>query len=387
MNTSKTTQSSINSFCGNSRGNSLDLTPALLLAEARRTKTDFNVGLLRQLWQATYLRYSQCRLDPWEYYFFQVYLDRYPMAEKKCFVGWRGEMAMDRAANTDDARKLANDKLSFHKFMADRSAPLPRLSAVYSGDERCVSTDLPGVVQLGDSDDVERYLKAPANYPLFVKPLRGTRGRNVFAIRHITADRCELELLSGQLLSLPDFARNLDPHARGGVLFQELLRSHAEIASLCGNRLTSIRMIIVMTPGGPEILSAVWRIPTGENVTDNFDVGNTGNLVAGVDLDSGRIQRIVQGAGWKTIPMTHHPDTGGQLHDVCLPDWRMVKSMCLDYAGHFPGLHLQHWDIALTDRGPVIIELNVEGGMRTHQIVQQRGILEQRLKAVGVRPQ
>ncbi len=50
-----------------------------LLAEALRIKKQFNIGLLRQLVQLTYLRLSQCRLDPWEYYFFQVYLDRYPM--------------------------------------------------------------------------------------------------------------------------------------------------------------------------------------------------------------------------------------------------------------------------------------------------------------------
>jgi hypothetical protein len=36
----------------------------------------------------------------------------------------------------------------------------------------------------------------------------------------------------------------------------------------------------------------------------------------------------------------------------------------------------------LTDRGPVILEINVEGGLRTHQIVARRGIYGKRLQAL-----
>jgi len=354
----------------------------LLLAEARRTRKNFNIGLLLQLWQATYLRYSSCQLDPWEYYFFQVYLDRYPMREKKRFVGWRREDSLDRAANTDD-RELANDKLSFHEFMATRGAPLPRISAVYSTDDR----NFPGAVKLDDSDDVENYLKAPNSYPLFVKPIRGAHGHSVFSIRALSADRHDLQLMSGQRVGLRDFVSGLNPQERGGLLLQELLRSHTAIASLYGDRLTSVRIIVVAPSGRPEILSAVWKIPTGKNITDNFDVGSTGNLVAGIDLDSSRVQRVVRGVGWEILPMTDHPDTGARITGTRLPDWPETKALCLEHAEHFPGLRLQHWDIALTDRGPVIIEVNVAGGMRTHQIVQQRGILGKRLKAVGGRVQ
>jgi len=64
---------------------------------------------------------------------------------------------------------------------------------------------------------------------------------------------------------------------------------------------------------------------------------------------------------------------------MCIPNWQSISSLCLNAAKLFPTLHLQHWDIALTNRGPVVLEMNVEGGMRTHQIVQQRGIYNARL--------
>jgi len=52
-----------------------------LIAEALRTKRQFGIGLVRQLWQLITLRWSGHRLDAWCYYFYQVFLDRYPMEE------------------------------------------------------------------------------------------------------------------------------------------------------------------------------------------------------------------------------------------------------------------------------------------------------------------
>ena len=346
-----------------------------MIAEARRTKQEFNIGLWRQFGQAVYLRWSRCRLDPWEYYFFQIYLDRYPMNEKQRFVGWRREIALDRAANPGAAREAANDKLLFHALLTEQRAPVPKLLAVYSAS----ANDITGAVTLRDRFEVTEYLQHKADVPLFIKPVRGTQGRDVHAIGEPARGANDLRLLTGERVDIRSFASRLDPAERGGWLFQELLYSDPSIRSLCGERLTSVRIIVVVTPDGPEILSAVWRIPTGTNITDNFDVGRTGNITAGIKLDSGRVMRSVQGAGWRNIPVTRHPDTGAVLEGYQLPGWNEIRTLCLDLPGLFPELRLQHWDIALTDRGPVVLEVNVSGGMRTHQIVRQRGIFCQRL--------
>ncbi len=113
----------------------------------------------------------------------------------------------------------------------------------------------------------------------------------------------------------------------------------------------------------------MWRVPTGDNVTDNFSVGFAGNLVGRIDLDSGEVDNVVQGVGWRNRSTDCHPDTGGRLRGFRLPDWQATRKLCLACADHFPDLRLQHWDVALTDRGPVILELNVAGGLRTPQIV------------------
>lgn len=341
---------------------------------------------MRQLRQILSLRYGASRLDPWEYYFFHVYRDEFSTQEKKRFAGWRREMRLDRALNTGAMRNLANDKLAFYQYMAEHGAPQPRLCAVFSGH----AVNLPGVVKLHDANDVERYLADPASSPVFIKPVRGAQGRNAYSVSAPGPDGRSLVLSSGEAVDLHEFVAGLDTREQNGWLFQERLHSDAVIARFSGNRLTSLRIIVIMNPDGPEILGAVWKIPTGNNITDNFSVGHSGNMIGGIDLVTGRIGDMVQGAGWKNIATTHHPDTGADLDtagfvDRCLPNWNEAKASCLEYAALFPDLRLQHWDIAMTDRGPLILEINVEGGMRTHQIVNRRGIVDERLEKAAAK--
>jgi hypothetical protein len=354
---------------------------AALIATAWHTKKRFRIGLLRQFWQAACLRYSDSRLDPWEYFFFEVYLDRYPMDEKRRFVGWRREILIDEHVNTGPQRQFANDKIAFHAFMHSKGAPVPRVAAIYKGNGQ----NFPGAVLLNDAECATSYLQDPSNTPFFAKPVRGGRGYGAWAISGPSDDGRMLERTCGSPIGTRDFVSALDAQGEGGYLFQPMLRTHDEISGLSGHRLTSLRIIVILAPTGPEILSAVWRIPTGDNIADNFDVGRSGNIIAGIDLETGRVQRIVRGKHWQNIPIDAHPDTGIRFGDFQLPDWPAAASLCLDCARHFPGLRLQHWDIALTDKGPVILEINVSGGMRTHQIVQQRGIFSERLQILGAR--
>ena len=349
-----------------------------LIAEALRTRKQFGIGLWRQLCQASYLRFSPCKLDPWEYFFFRVFLDRYPLAEKRRFIGWRREIRLDRLANTQTARDLANDKLAFHALLDKHNIPLPKILAVYSNsgnDNQELDTTI-----LRTPDDIAMFLQDKNCYPIFVKPVRGTQGEGVQALRGIKNGN--LQLKSGQQLQMADFIGQLISTRPGGILFQELLHTPAMIESICGRRLTSVRIIVIVTAAGTEILSAVWRVPTGDSITDNFNCGRNGNIIADIEVATGHVRHTVRGIDWETFPVTHHPDTGIEFGNLRLPNWQKTCSLCLDTAKLFPDLHLQHWDIALTNRGPVVLEMNVEGGMRTHQIVQQRGIYNARLHAV-----
>jgi hypothetical protein len=43
---------------------------------------------------------------------------------------------------------------------------------------------------------------------------------------------------------------------------------------------------------------------------------------------------------------------------------------------YFPDLGMQAWDIAITDDGPVVLEVNVVGSLFIPQLVTQKGLLQ-----------
>ncbi|MGI9341758.1 MAG: sugar-transfer associated ATP-grasp domain-containing protein [Gammaproteobacteria bacterium] len=340
-----------------------------LFRDALRAKRRFGVGLSRQAVEATRLRWGPNRLDPWEYYFFDVCAPHFSPAEKRRFIGWRRELELDRLLNAGAERDIANDKLAFSAHLQDSGLPLARIDAAYDPGGAAPE----GVQRLADVGEAHRWLTSAATYPLFVKPVRGARGWRA-RVLHDRGDGAQF---------IADLAADLAADAARAYLFQEQLRTHAKIASLCGDRLTSVRLVLFVGGGEPQPLSAVWRIPTGTNETDNFSVGVSGNLIAAVDLETGAIGNCVQGVGWRNRPLDRHPDTGAALPGHKLPEWRNAVKTCLSAAGRFRQLRLQHWDVALTDRGPVLLELNVEGGLRTHQIVTPGPALLRPLDKIG----
>jgi len=149
--------------------------------------------------------------------------------------------------------------------------------------------------------------------------------------------------------------------------------------------------VVVCGPRGPEIFRCAWKVPAGLNMSDNFIHGEVGNLLALVNVDTGRVERIISGTGFELREVTEHPDTGQILLGMTLPDWAAVRALCLTAATAFPGLRLQSWDIALGAAGPVILEVNVQGSMDLHQLAGARGILEgvltETLATLTTRPQ
>jgi hypothetical protein len=53
--------------------------------------------------------------------------------------------------------------------------------------------------------------------------------------------------------------------------------------------------------------------------------------------------------------------------------------MALGAAVDFPGLKIQNWDVAFTDNGPVLVELNTESPMHIWQYASQKPFINKDL--------
>jgi hypothetical protein len=221
--------------------------------------------------------------------------------------------------------------------------------------------------------------------PCIVKPIFGMWGRDIHAIREYDRHNDRVVLANGTELEVQALLKRFHFNFSHGLLFQELLKPHPAIAEVCGARICSVRIVTLVDARGPRLLSTLWKVATGSSMADNY--WEPGNLVAPVDPESGEVGQAITGLGRDIRCIDRHPDTGRRLRGVILPDWAEAVAVCLRATASLPGIPMQAWDVALTDRGPVLLEVNVNGGMRLPQLVIDtglyRGHFKQFLKQYG----
>jgi hypothetical protein len=64
-----------------------------------------------------------------------------------------------------------------------------------------------------------------------------------------------------------------------------------------------------------------------------------------------------------------------------IPDFERAADLCLEAARLLPGVKTQSWDVALTDEGPVILEVNWGGDLNLHQLSWGRGVLDEQYQS------
>ncbi len=94
---------------------------------------------------------------------------------------------------------------------------------------------------------------------------------------------------------------------------------HPVIDEACGDRVSTARIMVALTDRGREILHAPWKIPAGDNVADNF--WRPGTMLGAVAIDSGRVQRVVQGTGPDQVEAQTDPDSSKPVQGLTLADW------------------------------------------------------------------
>jgi hypothetical protein len=109
---------------------------------------------------------------------------------------------------------------------------------------------------------------------------------------------------------------------------------------------------------------------------DSFAHGRSGNLVASIDMRDGRVRRVVAGTGFDMRDIERHPDTAHPFSDLRLPDWDKVVGLCLSAGAAMSGIAIQGWDLALSDRGPLIMEVNSRSDLDLLQIAEGRGLVD-----------
>jgi hypothetical protein len=346
-----------------------------LLKKALALRSNIGKSALLLLSEALSLRLGRNNLGLSEYFDYGVWDPSLTAEQRREFIGWRVSAKLDRILNDDYSRVLANDKLINYLVLSAGDFSIPAAVATYSTCQRSVGTER----KLSTKAEVRAFL-SETTFPLFVKPISAGYGRGVLGLSGWQDSR--LTLIDGRVIQFDDFFAPFEFPPYRGMLFQKCLDAHPAIAAITGSQAIScVRMICFVTPSGPVIHTAFWKIVTGSNMLDNFSHGDFGNCLGAVELDSGTITHAISRMG-PGGEVTHHPTTGKPLLGFVLPDWQGAKTLVTDAAQHFPGLGIQNWDVALCPAGPVLLELNTESELAIPQAINRRGLMDTRLREI-----
>ena len=165
----------------------------------------------------------------------------------------------------------------------------------------------------------------------------------------------------------------MDSHYRDGYVLQPLLKPHRDLIPAIGPRLATVRLVTIASADGPRVFRASWKIPTGSNHADNY--WRSGNMLAGLDLETGKVRQVSTGTGFELKNVERHPDTNADLIGLPVPNWREIKALAVAGANVLRHLAIIGWDIAPADGGAVIVEANQTPDFGLLQIADRRGIL------------
>ena len=206
-----------------------------------------------------------------------------------------------------------------------------------------------------------------AKCPKFIaKPIYGTCGMNV-SLCEIN-ENTDVKALYEKLL-------------KDCCLCDEYVVQHPKMATLNPSSVNTLRIITIRTKNGVKIFGATLRVGGKGNVMDNIAQGG---CIAAVDSETGIVSTLGNGdyPGAKEIYVT---ESGVILPGFEVPFFDEAKNMAIKAADVLPNIRYTGWDIAITEKGPVLIEGNYHGMISVMQLpnfVGQRRRMKEIMKEV-----
>ena len=115
-------------------------------------------------------------------------------------------------------------------------------------------------------------------------------------------------------------------------------------------------------------IATTLRAGVGNSIIDN---SHAGGLSYEIDIDTG----VIDSRGWG------HQNAGGIYHpntEICMlgrkiPYWKEVIELCQNAASLIPEVAYIGWDVAITEKGPILIEGNHDPDIDVMEFVGKFG--------------
>lgn len=251
-----------------------------------------------------------------------------------------------------DMCAVLKDKWIFSQLCEAYGLSIPHTFCLVNNG-RVFSKELNGLDSLLDKD-----------YDVMIKPVDGSCG---IGIIHLRSEKGQL-IVKGKIISLEQLK---DLLKNGRYLIQQFINTqHEGMTKLYPNACNTLRITVAREGDRTRILGCMCMLGAHGTDCSNWHFGGVSvNLKEDGTLDKYGYCKIDK-------KVTEHPDTGVIFEGYRIPYFDEAIALAKRATECFYGFCSIGWDVAITADGPTLIEGNDDWGIVAHQMVEDRGWLQ-----------
>jgi Sugar-transfer associated ATP-grasp len=159
-------------------------------------------------------------------------------------------------------------------------------------------------------------------------------------------------------------------------LLEEYVVQHPDIMGVSPSGLNTIRVFTQIEDGKLHYLGARFRI-TINSAVDNMAAGNP---AAPIDIETGKVNGPAIFSDITRESIDIHPVTGAHIIGFTVPFWEEIRVMLEKAVFLVPENRSIGWDVAVTEKGPELIEGNHNWCKLLWQLPVQKGLKQELAK-------
>ena len=246
---------------------------------------------------------------------------------------------------------ISRNKFLAHQVMDSAGIRQARLFCFYQPEG---DAHIEGSLTARRLEDVLRLLKKQEVRQCVVKTTESSHGDNVWVIADVEYKDKDAVLIrfDGEKMLLSNLLGTEQ------LLFESIVRQTSQFSEFNATSVNTVRFMTTLFPdGSARVVAAFIKIGRAGKCVDN--AGDGGNVDVCINVENGITQFATKYDGLHRMKEIEvHPDTNSQLVGVAINHWDEIKNDVIRFQQAFPYCKAAGWDIAITDEGPVVIEVN-----------------------------
>ena len=199
-----------------------------------------------------------------------------------------------------------------------------------------------------------------ANHQVFMKPVDGQKGENVYGV-NVSDNEV---YINGKRSSMSEVVSVIEEvSVSHDMLIQMKIIQHPDVSVFHKESVNTLRVVTInhkhsSNPDDIVLVGSELRVGCGGNHTDNVSAGG---LKIGVNENGTLMEYGFYGKGHGTKTRTH-PDSGIVFQGYLLPFYNETIQLCKEFHAKLKEIHFIGWDVAITENGPIFVEGNESCG-------------------------